>query len=62
MKKPSYLDEGEGIKNRSCIMKGPTWSRRDLVGIKCYSVFSGVKLQMVKLSNIGFPMLFTSGR
>ena len=43
-------------------MRGETWSRRDLVGIRCCSVLSGVELQMIKPPNIGFPTLLASGR
>ena len=34
------------------------WLRKDLVGIRCYSVLSGVKLQMVKLPNASSPTLY----
>ena len=53
MKKLSNLDKDKERKSESGMVKSEIW-----LEIKCYSVFSGVKLQMVKPPNTGSLTLY----
>ena len=58
---PTLINDREG-KTEGVWWEEGLWSRRDLVGIRCYSILSRVELQMVKPPNSGSLTLSTSGR
>ena len=56
MKKPSNLDKDRERKTEGAVVRGGTWSE-----IRCYSVPSGVELQMVPSTKCRLPDAPASG-